>query len=157
MRKFKIIIPIITLLLLAAAVVSLDSLNIASAQGPCGPNIPLCGQRTPYTAGSGISINANNVISSVAGPGFPIVLGSTSIAQSSTTTTLAGLTLTGPAMTNPTIGAGSAITSSGPGGALGAVAFNAAVGITETCSVIPTGITIVGGIITAVTGGTCTP
>ena len=30
-------------------------------------------------------------------------------------------------------------------------------GVTKTCTVAPTGMTIVGGIITAVTGGTCTP
>jgi hypothetical protein len=32
-----------------------------------------------------------------------------------------------------------------------------AVGVTKTCSAMPTAMTIVGGIITAITGGTCTP
>ena len=41
--------------------------------------------------------------------------------------------------------------------AVGGFKANGTAGITETCTVIPTGITITKGIITAITGGTCTP
>jgi hypothetical protein len=43
-------------------------------------------------------------ISTGGGSGFPITLGSTSIAASSTTTTIAGLTLTAPTFTTPALG-----------------------------------------------------
>lgn len=47
---------------------AIDTSSQAQGAGPCSANIPLCGQRTPYTAGAGIAIDSNNVISNTSSP-----------------------------------------------------------------------------------------
>lgn len=54
--------------------------------------------------GSGTTSSPYNISASSSGGGFPITLGSTSVAASSTTTTIAGLTLTAPTLTTPALG-----------------------------------------------------
>jgi hypothetical protein len=60
--------------------------------------------------GTGSTVNASlictvaNGLCAAGGGGFPITIGSTSIAASSTTTTIAGLTLSSPTLTTPALG-----------------------------------------------------
>lgn len=98
--------------------------------------------------------------------GFPITLGSTSIAASSTTTTIAGLTLTSPTLTGPALGtpiSGNAsnltalnatqLTSGTVPTARLTLATNAAMGIMEGDG---TSITCVAGVCSSLSGGSGT-
>lgn len=53
---------------------------------------------------AGLLTTTGSACGSGGGTGFPITIGSTSVAASSTTTTLAGLTLTSPTLTTPALG-----------------------------------------------------